>query len=107
MLIKDAVWVIAEGNDLLLYGPKGESLPCQEALTATADIADGVATCNVSFVCNIASSKEDMKQKIEELEAAGKDIATNENAIAVVQQKLKENKFMGWAKSVLNKIVLE
>ena len=99
-LMEGACWVVVEDGDMLLYGPNGEELRHQEAITATADMADGFATCQVSFICNIAGSKEEMMRRIPELYGE-QDI--NPQDLKRVQERLKKNRFMEWLKDLVNK----
>lgn len=109
---KDLCWAVVVNGDLLLFGPQGEELPGQETLIATASVQDQVVVANVTLVCNLVGSTEEMMERIEEIKQAGKDILSEsdeerltkeimQNALNTTRREIRKQGFIQWIKTLI------
>lgn len=61
-----ACWVVTENNEHILYSQSGEEIGCQSSCKTTSAVQE-VNTAVVELVVNLAGSREEMMQKIKEL----------------------------------------
>jgi hypothetical protein len=59
-------WVVTEGNEMLLYTPKGELVHGQITMRVTENLGER-PTALMKCIVNLAGSREEMMRKIEEL----------------------------------------